>query len=265
MAAEDESFRKQVEEVAFMVHAAEDRKDDREFLTKVHIAVEEIGQRYQALEITLSEMDRMKLDRNFGRKVRDLRRLATLLPRIGTISASTPDRRAGVSEVGERMITGVSWRHSGAVITARKGATVGDDIDAWCGVCKESTTHSIVAMVDADPKQVVCGVCKARHTYRTGPARAPAAEAAKNTMASHDRAITQRAEERDRVEKAKKQAANDAIYAATDVIDFDPKRRYKVGEVLHHPDHGRGKIETVLRSSLLVRFAGSGLKSVMLM
>jgi len=264
MSAEDESFRKQVEEVAFMVHAAEERKDDREFLTKVHLAVEEIGKRYQTFEATLSEMERMKLDRNFGRKVRDLRRLAGLLPRIGAVAASTPDRRAGVSEVGERMITGVSWRTKGTV-TARKGATVGDDIDAWCGVCKESTNHSIVAMVGDEPKQVVCGVCNARHSYRTGPARAPASEAAKTSAASHERAVTARAEERDRQEKAKKQAENDAIFNATDVIDFDPKRRYRVGEVLHHPDHGRGKVETVLRSSLLVRFANSGLKSVMLM
>ena len=35
---------------------------------------------------------------------------------------------------------------------------------------------------------------------------------------------------------------------------FDPKGRYKAGEIIAHPEHGRGKIENVLRGSLLVRF-----------
>jgi hypothetical protein len=37
-----------------------------------------------------------------------------------------------------------------------------------------------------------------------------------------------------------------------------------VGEVISHPDFGRGKVETVLRSSMLVRFPNGGLKSIML-
>ena len=45
---------------------------------------------------------------------------------------------------------------------------------------------------------------------------------------------------------------------------FDPKARYRAGEIISHPEFGRGKIETVLRSSLLVRFSIGGLKSVML-
>ena len=40
--------------------------------------------------------------------------------------------------------------------------------------------------------------------------------------------------------------------------------RSKVGESLSHPIFGRGKVETVLRSSLLVRFPNGGLKSLML-
>jgi hypothetical protein len=37
-----------------------------------------------------------------------------------------------------------------------------------------------------------------------------------------------------------------------------------VGEVISHPEFGRGKVETVLRSSMLVRFPNGGLKSLML-
>ena len=52
--------------------------------------------------------------------------------------------------------------------------------------------------------------------------------------------------------------------AATEVKSFDPKQRYRVGDIISHPEYGRGKIESVLRSSLLVRFAIGGLKSLML-
>ena len=52
--------------------------------------------------------------------------------------------------------------------------------------------------------------------------------------------------------------------AAETVRVFDPKERYKAGEIISHPEFGRGKIENVLRSSLLVRFPIGGLKSLML-
>jgi hypothetical protein len=45
------------------------------------------------------------------------------------------------------------------------------------------------------------------------------------------------------------------LQAATNVRPFSPKERYKAGEIIEHPEHGRGKIETVTRGSLLVRFA----------
>ena len=52
--------------------------------------------------------------------------------------------------------------------------------------------------------------------------------------------------------------------AADNVRTFDPRERYKAGEIISHPEFGRGKIENVLRSSLLVRFPNGGLKSIML-
>ena len=54
------------------------------------------------------------------------------------------------------------------------------------------------------------------------------------------------------------------VNAAAEVKSFDPKQRYKAGDIIAHPEYGRGKIENVLRSSLLVRFSVGGLKSLML-
>jgi hypothetical protein len=50
---------------------------------------------------------------------------------------------------------------------------------------------------------------------------------------------------------------------APNVKSFSPKDRYKVGEIIEHPEHGRGKIENTLPRSLLVRFP-TGLRPVKL-
>src|SRR6185503_2193850 len=64
---------------------------------------------------------------------------------------------------------------------------------------------------------------------------------------------------------AELRALGEEVAAAATVRVFDPKERYKAGEIISHPEFGRGKIENVLRSSLLVRFPIGGLKSLMLM
>jgi len=42
------------------------------------------------------------------------------------------------------------------------------------------------------------------------------------------------------------------VAAAQDVRRFDPKERYKAGEIISHPVYGRGKIENVLRSNEVI-------------
>ena len=117
-------------------------------------------------------------------------------------------------------------------------------------------------MVGDQPKQVVCQACNARHGYRTGPARKPAdAEPTPSRqMTGGEREAQRRADQK--ANELRALAAE--IAEATEVRSFDPKSRYRAGEIISHPEFGRGKIETVLRSSLLVRFSIGGLKSVML-
>jgi hypothetical protein len=54
------------------------------------------------------------------------------------------------------------------------------------------------------------------------------------------------------------------VAEAEHIRTFNARERYKVGEIISHPEYGRGKVETVLRSSLLARFPTGGLKSLML-
>jgi hypothetical protein len=138
---------------------------------------------------------------------------------------------------------------------------VGGEIDAWCGPCDLLTNHHIVAMVSQEPKQVVCQICGSRHGYRISSARRST-----NTLqsesgtASHSNENARKAEQK----AEEMRALSRELATAETVRTFDPRERYRAGEILTHPEFGRGKVENVLRSSILVRFATSGLKSLML-
>jgi hypothetical protein len=264
MSSAMDNLTEEIREVALLVHSAQERTEERELVTSAHLAVERLSQNYRSLCSALPENERLLVERKLGRRVTDLRRLASLLPRIGTIaSGPTGDRHgSGPSEVEERRITGVSWRSESRGSGVAAGAfRVGGETDAWCGPCDGLTTHHIVAMVGATPKQVVCQACGNRHNYRTTPARkATASEGSAIPSSPQETEAARRAE--GKAEELR--ALGRELAEVADVRTFNPRERYKVGEVIWHPEFGRGKVQTVLRSSMLVRFASGGMKSVML-
>ncbi len=169
----------EIRDVALQVHLAEERKDERDVVAAAHAGIERLSRRYRELLQSLSPGEQLRAERALGRRVVDLKRLASLLPKIPAASVeSTPDRAAGGGAPEDRRITGVSWSHDRRAPAPKLG--VGGDVESWCGRCGEATTHSIVAMVGQEPKQVLCQVCGSRHTHRTGPARRPTASAARH-------------------------------------------------------------------------------------
>jgi hypothetical protein len=91
------------------------------------------------------------------------------------------------------------------------------------------------------------------------PARKPAAESANPVTPQESEAVRKAEKKAEELRSLGRELAE-----STQVRVFDAHDRYKVGEILSHPTFGRGKVETVLRSSLLVRFPNGGLKSLML-
>jgi hypothetical protein len=252
----------EIHEVALLVHSAQERAEDREIVKSAHLAVERLSKRYRDLATSGPESERDTIERKFGRRVTDLRRLASTLPRIGAIASEhTGDQAsAGPSEVQERRITGVSWRSEASLGALPPPALrVGGEVDAWCGPCDGLTTHHIIAMVDQIPKQVVCQACGGRHGFRTTPARKSTAESAKPTTPKESEAARKAEHKAEELRALGREVAE-----STQVRVFDARDRYKVGEIISHPEYGRGKVETVLRSSMLVRFPNGGLKSLML-
>ena len=259
-----EQLKVEITDVSLQVHLAEERKDERELVAAAHAGVERLSQRYRTLIASLSPGEQLSVERALGRRVVDLKRLASLLPKVpGASTGSTPDRAAGGGAPEGRRITGVSWTHERGAPKAALG--VGADVESWCGRCSDLTTHSIVAMVGNEPKQVLCQVCGSRHTHRTVAARRPApgsstTGAAGETDDRGGRPVDPEAKRK----AAELRALGEEVAASTEVRLFDPRERYKAGEIISHPEYGRGKIQNVLRSSLLVRFSVGGLKSLML-
>jgi hypothetical protein len=257
-----EQLTDEIHEVALLVHSAQERAEDREIVTSAHLAVDRLSQHYRELATDGPESEREAIERKFGRRVTDLRRMASTLPRIGSIaSGHTGDQaNTGPSRVQERRITGVSWRSEAILGAALPPALrVGGEVDAWCGPCDSLTTHHIIAMVDENPKQVVCQACGGRHGFRITPARKSTAEAAKPTTPKESEAARKAEQKAEELRALGREVAE-----TTQVRAFNARDRYKVGEVISHPNYGRGKVETVLRSSMLVRFPNGGLKSLML-
>jgi hypothetical protein len=136
---------------------------------------------------------------------------------------------------------------------------VGGEVEAWCGPCKGLHDHVIVSIVDDRPRDVECRSCGNRHKYRLDAARA-SGDAPKAQSGSRAKPSREELERRRRQEQ---QVAFDReLSQATDVKPFERFGRYKSGQIIEHPEHGRGKVESTLRGAILVRFR-TGLKSVM--
>jgi hypothetical protein len=205
-------------------------------------------------------------EKRFGRRLTDLRRRAAQLPSLGGGRDTAKAVDAGVVPFIERRAP-AGRIDSGDAVAARtrapEGLSIGGEIEAWCGPCGGMHTHHIVAMVDDQPKAVICQACGQRHNFRTGPARGKAAAGAAAGPRPSSRGSSERRRSPEEIEaerRAKERLElRQQLAEATTVRPFSPKDRYRAGEIIEHPEYGRGKIENVLRGSLLVRF-GTGLR-----
>lgn len=214
--------------------------------------VEELATRWRDLLARLSPAERDAAERGVGRRLTDLRRAAAGLSRRDSGSKVTRAEDAGFVPFLERRAPPKSIVPQRAAPTSK--LSVGGEVDSWCGKCKEMTTHNIVAMVGDHAKQVICQVCNSRHDYRTEP---PVRHrtAARAATGGAPATAHQRMEDRELQKRQEaKRALQKELAEAAEPRPFDPKGRYKAGEIIVHPEHGRGKIENVLRGSLLVRF-----------
>ena len=258
-----DQLKAEITDVTLQVHLAEERKDERDLVAAAHAGVERLSQRYRELIASLSPGEQLSVERALGRRVVDLKRLASLLPKVpGATTESTPDRAAGGGAPERRRITGVSWTHERGAPTAALRRR------RRRRVLVRPLRRAHHPQHRGDGRQrAQAGPLSGLRLAPHPPHRRPAARTPARARPAQARPTSARA----RVDpEAKRKAAElralgEEVAAAADVRVFDPKERYKAGEIISHPEYGRGKIENVLRSSLLVRFPIGGLKSLMLL
>lgn len=237
--------------------ALEERTRDN--IQAAYAKVDRAAALYRSLEVELGQTpDGAELRKRFERRLQDLKLQAGRLPRGsggGTHVATASD--AGSVPFILQRAPGKSIQNIDAPVQRgeRPRYTTGGEVDAWCGPCDGMKTHNIYALVDGEPTIVICQACGGRHKFRTTPARKKGSglpDAAGRPAAQlKGPRIDAEAEKRAR-EQAQLRAE---LAAATNVRAFSPQERYKAGELIDHPVHGRGKVESVTRRSLLVRFS----------
>jgi hypothetical protein len=251
-----EEFREQFITVAAEVDAAADSNDEPRELAAGD-TVRELVAKWNALLSELQPTERKSVEIQFERRMLDVRRAAGQLTQ--RVSGQRAERAA---DAGSPFL--FSRQPPKSIepdrYALRSRNSVGSEVEAWCGKCKEIREHRIVAMVGDEPKQVVCNTCGSRHNFKTEQPTRGKGAAAPKTATGEPAPKKGSPEEREAQKRADaKRALQKELAEAPEPRQFDPKGRYKAGEIIQHPEHGRGKIENVLRSSLLVRFL-DGLK-----
>ncbi|HKG22505.1 MAG TPA: hypothetical protein VKC34_11445 [Blastocatellia bacterium] len=103
---------------------------------------------------------------------------------------------------------------------------IGQEINAYCGKCKDERTHIVSAMDGEVVRKVTCSMCKGTHNYKQKPAEKEA---------------------RPRAPRASSRSKEPAPFA------IDPKRPIKAysmdtsfgtGDVINHPKFGLGAVES---------------------
>lgn len=216
--------------------------------------IDPLVEKYQQLLNDTPAEHRDALERSVGRIMTDLRRLASGL------AAQRNGRRAEkAADAGPQpfILTRApspfltrSTSHPPPRRMAKKHS-IGGDIEAWCGKCKELTNHSILVLEGDEPKQVLCGVCRSQHNYRTEAAR-PTDKPTSGAPAAPSKSSGRTSDaDKQRTERNK---LADELASATDVKLFNPRDTFKSGQIVQHPLYGRGKVESITRGSVLIRF-----------
>jgi hypothetical protein len=123
---------------------------------------------------------------------------------------------------------------------------VGGEVDAFCGRCKMTLAHTILAMVGSKIARVRCNTCGADHAFRGA--------AAPGGRASVPRAPRPPPAEKVVLTFQDQLAGKDLSQARA----YSPKTTYAKGDLITHPQFGYGLVSAVLNDNKIeVSFKGA--------
>ena len=131
-----------------------------------------------------------------------------------------------------------------------KQLAAGDHIAAKCTKCKETTNHTVVALVDGKVARVECNTCGGIHNYRS-------ATAAKKTPTKSRAAATKAA----KINKIEVEWENllDNADAAT-ATSYSMKMVATPGLLIQHPNFGLGRVISTTKPNKMEVFFQDGVK-----
>ena len=123
---------------------------------------------------------------------------------------------------------------------------VGQEINAYCGKCKDERTHVVAAMDDDVVRRVTCSMCGSTHNYKVKPAEAKA-DTGEGAAAKPKRKGTGT--------RRSKEANAYSIDPKKTPKSYDMNYIFSAGYVINHPKFGLGAVETALPPNKIeVRF-----------
>lgn len=133
-----------------------------------------------------------------------------------------------------------------------KVVSAGDHIAAKCTKCKDTTNHTIVAMVGQKVVRVQCNICSSTHNYRADlPKKQPASRsAAVNKVTGTSAAATRSSNKAQRDWDDLLETAKPA-----DAAPYSMNTLMKEGLLIMHPTFGLGQVlSTSKPNKMEVRF-----------
>src|SRR5262245_52593154 len=123
---------------------------------------------------------------------------------------------------------------------------VGQELNAYCGKCKDERTHIVAAMDGEIVRRVTCSMCGGTHNYKLKPAASSADGPAAAAAAPKRKATGSR---------RGKEANAFSIDPKRPVKSYDMNNLFSTGDVINHPKFGLGAVETsVPPNKIEVRF-----------
>ena len=121
---------------------------------------------------------------------------------------------------------------------------VGQELNAYCGKCKDERTHIVSAMDGDLVRRVTCSMCNSTHNYKLKPA------------AANDGAATEGAPKKRRTSSRRAKEANAfSIDPRKTPKSYDMNNIFSAGDVINHPKFGLGAVEIALPPNKIeVRF-----------
>jgi hypothetical protein len=256
-----DELRSKVEQLAEAISEAVDAVDaaleekTRERINNGHDKLNAAVSLYDEVIKLADPQSKQQIEMRHGRKITDLKRQVGRMPRGAQGRTAELAKDAGHVPFIEQRAPGRSMQEFAPPRRGEKPKySVGGEVEAWCGPCGGMRTHNIFALVDGEPDVVICQSCGGRHGFRTTPARKATGLPEGPTGPIQRKQAEQARADQDR-KTAEQNALRKELNDAQNVRQFSPKERYKAGEIIEHPEHGRGKVENTTRGSILVRFS----------